>query len=85
MSSHFLTADRVWACVLAVALTSFVGVLAKAFHPAGAATAMLIALGAFSTRADALTLVIGILIVGVCGNMVRHIRLGLHKARALRP
>jgi hypothetical protein len=79
MSSRFLTPQRVWASVLAIALTSFVAVLLKAFHPAAAATALLVSLGAFSTKGDAITLIAGILIIGFCGYFVRHIRLGLHK------
>ena len=78
MSAHHLTPERVYACVLAMVLTSFGGIILKAFHPSGAATALLVAFGTFSTAADARAVAAGIAIVAVCGGVVRYVRLGFH-------
>jgi CBS-domain-containing membrane protein len=76
LSTHHLTAVRVWATVLAVALNMLGGILLKASHPPAAATTLLVALGGFPLNwQTTLTIVMGVLIVAIVGEGLRHIRL----------
>lgn len=77
LSSHELTPVRVWVATIAVALNMLFGFLLKASHPPAAATTLLIALGGFKpTLQDALTIIIGVLIVAIAGEFLRRLRLG---------
>ena len=72
---HQLVAVRVWASMLAIVLTMLGSALLKASHPPAAATTLLISLGGFRpTVHDALTIVVGVLIVAVAGEGLRHLR-----------
>jgi CBS-domain-containing membrane protein len=84
LSNGDLTAPRVWASVLAVALNMLFGFLLKASHPPASATTLLIALGGFKpTFHDALTIMIGVIILAIAGELLRQIRLGrLQKDKA---
>jgi CBS-domain-containing membrane protein len=72
---HQLTWGRAGAAVIALALTLLVALLLKASHPPAGATTLLVALGAFKI-ADILTVVAGVLIVAVAGELARRLRLG---------
>lgn len=66
---------RVWAALLATALTMLGLSLLKASHPPAAATTLLMALGGFDpTWHDARTIVVGVLILAVLGKGVRYLR-----------
>jgi HPP family len=75
MSTHHLVWMRVWTCVLAVTLTSMVMTAVGASHPPAAATALLVALGSIQTAKGAETIVVGVLIVGLLGELLRFERL----------
>lgn len=76
LSTNDLTPVRVWASVLAVALNMLLGFVLKASHPPAAATTLLIALGGFKpTWQDVATIMIGVLIVAIVGEILRRIRL----------
>jgi hypothetical protein len=79
-SSHHLTLMRVWTAVIAIALTLMGTMVVRASHPPAAATTMLVALGSYQTAHAALTLIIGIVIIGVLGEGIRLMRLA-HRAR----
>lgn len=76
LTSHQLTPVRVWAAVLAVALTVLLLLLLRASHPPAGATTLLVALGALQTKTDAFNVIIGVLIIAVAGEVLRRIRLG---------
>ncbi len=77
LATHHLTPTRMWAAALAVALTILFALLLRAPHPPAAATTLLVALGGFSpTFHDALSFVIGVLIVAILGEGLRRARLG---------
>ncbi len=80
LSTHTLTLARVGASALAVAITLAVTTLARASHPPGAATTLLVALGAFRTGGDALTVFLGVLVLAILGELARQVRI-----RALQP
>lgn len=76
LASHQLTPVRVWAAVIAVALTVLILLLLRASHPPAGATTLLVALGALQTKADALNVIVGVLIIAAFGEMLRRVRLG---------
>lgn len=77
LSTNELTLARVGAAVLALSLNMLFGFLLKASHPPAAATTLLIALGSFkATLQDALTIMMGVLIVAIFGEFLRRLRLG---------
>ena len=66
---------RVWAAVLATALT-VVGTLAlRASQPAALSTTLLIALGKMQRWQDALVIMAAVVIVTAVGQPIRHVRL----------
>ncbi len=74
---HHLTPARTWAAVIAVALTIAASLLLRASHPPGVSTSMLLALGSFSPSLhDVLTIIVGVLVVAVAGELLRRARLG---------
>ena len=70
-----LTSARLWACVIAAALTSFVTVVLRASQPAALATTLLVALGSLQTKQDACIVVGAVLLLAVIGEPVRRLRL----------
>ncbi len=84
-SSSVLATDlvapvRVWATVIAVALTMAVELLVRCSHPPSVATTLLLSLGALPpTWQTVLAVLVGVVVVGVLGEGLRRIRL-----RALR-
>lgn len=75
LSANVLTWPRLWAAVIAMALTLAIQVPIKASHPPAAATALLIALGGFSlTPREITVLVAGVLLVAVLGEGARQLR-----------
>lgn len=76
LSTHELTAPRVCASVLAIGLTLAIGLLARASHPPAAATTLLASLGGFPpTWHSGLTVMAGVVIVALFGELLRRIRL----------
>ncbi len=72
-----LTWVRIVASALAIALTILFGLLLRASHPPGVATAMLITLGTFRPNLyDAPTILTGVVIVATLGELLRRVRLG---------
>lgn len=82
LSAHELTPVRVGASVLAIALNMLTGLILKASHPPAAATTLLVALGGFKpTVQDSLTVMIGVSIVAIAGEVLRRFRLGELRSR----
>jgi hypothetical protein len=74
--THELTAARMWASVAAVAITLFVQLLMRAYHPPAAATTLLITLGGFAVSWHAVVVIaVGVLVVGFAGEGLRRLRL----------
>jgi len=69
-----LTWARLGAAVMALALTLLLNMLFKAQHPPAGATTLLTALGSIKTPQDATSLMIGVLIIAVAGEIVRKMR-----------
>lgn len=75
LSQDVLTWPRLWAAVIAMALTLAIQVPIKASHPPAAATALLLALGGFSlTPREITVLVADVLLVAVLGEGARRFR-----------
>ena len=70
-----LTSARVWACVIAAAMTSFVTLVLRASQPAALATTLLVALGSLQTKHDAFVVVGAVLLLAALGEPVRRLRL----------
>ncbi|MUG91415.1 hypothetical protein F7734_02485 [Scytonema sp. UIC 10036] len=69
LSTNQLVPVRVWASVLAIALNMLGVLFLRASHPPAAATTLLVALGGFKpTVQDALTIMIGVLIIATIGE-----------------
>jgi CBS-domain-containing membrane protein len=78
LATHDLTAVRVWTAVIAMVLTSGIIVLLRASHPPAGATALLVALGTFSTWSDVISVLIGVAVVAIFGEALRFLRISLH-------
>jgi hypothetical protein len=75
LGSGELTWPRVWAAVIAMALTLALQVPLKAGHPPASATALLLALGGFSVSwPDMIVLAAGILLTAALGEVLRRLR-----------
>jgi hypothetical protein len=74
-SAGFVPAPRMWAAVIAVALTAFFTLLAGAGQPASLATTLLIALGSMQRARDAVAIAAGVLILTAIGAPLRQLRL----------
>lgn len=73
--SVHITAATVGAVIVAIALTEFFEVLFNASHPPGGAMALVILLGGYRLSvADTLSVVAGILLVAVVGEVGRRVR-----------
>jgi hypothetical protein len=75
LAAGHLTSARVWACVIAAAMTSFVTLVLRASQPAALATTLLVALGSFQTKRDALVVIAAVLLIAAIGEPVRRLRL----------
>lgn len=71
-----MTAGRLGAAVVAIALTLLLSLLFKAQHPPAGATTLLSALGSIQTMPDSLNLMIGVLTVAFAGELIRRTRTG---------
>ncbi|MCY7379251.1 MAG: HPP family protein [Gemmatimonadaceae bacterium] len=71
-----LTVTRVWAGAFAVAVTAFIQPSLRAYHPPAAATALLVALGAYrSDLRTTLSLLAGVAVVALLGEWFQRLRL----------
>jgi CBS-domain-containing membrane protein len=75
IQSGELTAVRVEAAVVAVALTVLAGFALRASHPPAVATTLLVALGAIATPQQVLATIAGVVLVTLFGEWVRRVRL----------
>jgi hypothetical protein len=76
LGAQAIPVARVWASAVAVAVTALVQPSLRAYHPPAAATALLIALGAYHpTWRNSLSLIIGVLVVALLGEWLQRIRL----------
>ncbi|HEU5450614.1 MAG TPA: HPP family protein [Terriglobales bacterium] len=75
MTTGHFSGVRVWACVLAVAMTTLVTLLLKARQPAAEATALLIAIGSLQRPSDAWSIALAVAILGLVGEPIRRMRL----------
>jgi hypothetical protein len=71
-ASGFVAGPRLWAAVLAVAVTTLLTLLLKASQPAALATTLLVALGAMQRTHDAVAIIIGVLILAILGVPIRR-------------
>jgi hypothetical protein len=71
---HDVTAARVWAAALAIALTVLINSLLRSGHPPAAATTLLVALGTFKTARDAALVIIGVLILVIVGEGIKRLK-----------
>lgn len=72
---------RVWAAVVAAAVTTLVNLALRASQPAALATTLLVSLGAMQTRHDAVAIIAGVLIIALIGEPVRRFRLKYTETR----
>lgn len=72
---------RVWAAVVAVALTAFLTLLLRASQPAALSTTLLISLGLMQGPKDAGLLMGGVVLMIACGEPLRLLRLRHQKQR----
>jgi hypothetical protein len=70
-----ITGDRVFASVIALALTLVVLALLRAHHPPAAATTLLVSLGALNTFGDARQLFYAVTLIAAFGEAARRSRL----------
>lgn len=82
ISAGVVSADRLWAVVIAATLTTFVTLILKAGQPAALATTLLVSQGSMQTRRDAIAIVAGVLIIAAIGEPLRRFRL---KRTEIRP
>jgi hypothetical protein len=75
LTQHVLTAPRVLASALAIALTLLLQAPLKAEHPPAAATTLLVTLGAFKTTRDAMISLGGAALMAILGEAFRRLRL----------
>lgn len=75
LTTHHLTAVRVWTAAFALALTLLSNLLLRSSHPPSGATTLLVALGTFKTINDAVTIMAGVLIVATFGWIFRWLRI----------
>jgi hypothetical protein len=83
VADHQLVLARAGAAALALLLTLFLTLLVKASHPPAGATTLLVALGAIRTKNDLINAVAGILLIAVCGEGLRQLRLKSGTAAAV--
>lgn len=76
LTDHVLTAPRLAASTLAMALSILLGILLRASHPPAAATVLLITLGSMKDQQQVIAFLIGLAIVAVVGELVRRLRQG---------
>ena len=76
LSDQHLSALRLGASMVAMLLSMLMGILLRASHPPAAATVLLITLGSIRTQEQLIALAIGVVIIGVVGEVVRRLRLG---------
>ncbi|HEY5253668.1 MAG TPA: HPP family protein [Acidobacteriaceae bacterium] len=74
VSSRGVPLPRVWAAVLAAALTVLGTLLLRATQPAALSTALLIALGILQTWRDGVIIIAAVLIMAVAGEPLRRWR-----------
>ena len=74
LGDHRLAIGRVVAAAIAIALVILVGEILRASHPPAAATTLLVALGAIATLDQALTVLTGVVVIALAGELFRHIR-----------
>lgn len=72
-----VSAQRVWAVVIAAALTTLVTLLLRAAQPASVATSLLVAVGSMQTKKDAVVIVVSVLVLTAIGEPLRRVRMKL--------
>ncbi|MGB7134769.1 MAG: HPP family protein [Acidobacteriaceae bacterium] len=72
---------RIWAAVIAAAITTFVTLLLRASQPAAIATSLLIATGLMQTPRDAALIMAAVVLIILCGEPIRRWRLSEQKKR----
>jgi HPP family protein len=75
LTAKTLTIGRALASALAIALLLLTSVPIRASHPPAAATILLITLGSLKTAQDAVSLMVGVLIIAAGSELFRRLRL----------
>ena len=78
-ASGVVASPRLWAAVVAVALTTLVTLALRAGQPASLSTALLVSLGSMQTGRDAVAIAAGVLLIAAVGAPIRR-----RRARAAR-
>lgn len=71
-TAGFVSSSRLWAAVLAAAITTAATLLAKATQPAALSTALVISLGSMEKSRDAGAIIVGVLILATVGAPIRR-------------
>jgi hypothetical protein len=72
VSADFVSSPRLWAAVLAAAITIVITLLLNASQPAALATSLIVSLGSLQRGRDAIAIIIGVLILTVIGVPIRR-------------
>ncbi|MGH9588239.1 MAG: HPP family protein [Acidobacteriaceae bacterium] len=75
VSGHGVPLLRVWAAVIAAALTAFFTLLLRASQPASLSTTLLISLGLMQTAQDGFMIMAGVILITLVGEPIRILRL----------
>jgi len=75
LTTGILTWPRVAAAVIAVALTVVIGIMTRASHPPAAATTLLVALGSVATLDQSASVLAGVALIAILGELLRRVRL----------
>ena len=81
LSTGLITPARLWAAVIASALTTVLALGLHANQPAALSTTLLVSLGSMQTGRDAGAIIAAIFLVALLGQPVRRIRLQATKVR----
>jgi HPP family len=71
-SADFVSSPRLWAAVLAVAITTLLTLVLKASQPAALSTTLLVSLGSMQRGRDAVAIIVGVVILAVVGEPIRR-------------
>lgn len=79
---HAVPFARVWAALIACAVTAFFVLFAKASQPAALATALVVALGTMRPSLAGFDVMIGVLVVTAVGEPIRRAQIRARRRRA---
>jgi hypothetical protein len=75
---------RLWASIIAAVITTLVNLVLHSEQPAALATTLLVTSGAYQNARGAVSILIGVTLIGVVGEPIRRIRQGHREKRRQR-